>query len=665
MGGRTVVYEKASQRVGLVIGSAEESDKAGSNKSTRVLVVWDALSEAVPVQLGKGVIGGIFPSLLLLKHSSKEFLTSLWETDPGLVVQLVLENLPDKAGASKEIAHELTSAPSPIDAKAGDLGKILKSLVLKGLISPDPTRKGWFTASSSPNGTWPAHLQWIWDYGLKTSKNQVQAKHEDTATEVLNSNKVEKKTASSKKESSANPASEITAVKTGPTPAAFFISDLLGEPELEPTGFAGWLADPWDAAAEIDKLASARGGLPLKKASRSQWPVISLTARSSWLAGDAGQFSKIFSSTIISQVGKGTGLDFASKPWIKTELIKTKSVDFTDNKPLQILRADGNIEALTGPDVLILTQLREHILKSAKFKNDYLEARKLDQDGADQLLGAMVSRTPSGAKRLQLALRAAKVLRIDLKKILIFQDAPIEDIESTLRSDLATSQSQVQWLKEAASDRMSQILPNLNSLDKSLRVIAMVGEFGLFVDSKSLGHAFRKSMLASPTANYLANEMFNQTAVQELAERLETAEKSSFQLESALKELRATAFKEEAELRKLRDKLLQSRLEEEDGFAKDAASAKLPILKALARAMAAAHELLGSNPQAVARFEIIGDQVGLQPIGAPGASVLFDPLTHDSPEGEIATDEPVTIKNVGYKWQNGEAELVLLKALVL
>jgi len=662
---KAVVFEKSSDRVGLVIGQGEDSEKAGSNKSTRVLVLWKTDAEAVPVQLGRDVIGGTFPSLLLLKHSSKEFLESLWVADPGSVVRLALEAFPEKTAAAPGIVKELSKAPNSIETKAENVEKILKDLVLKKLVSLDPHRKGWHTLSSTPEGTWPERLQWLWDYESGAPKKQVRDVSAAPRSPSSPSKKGEKKTPSPKTELTKKHSTKITPAAAELAPAAFFVAELSGESAQEPAGYSNWLSSNWEAAGKIDQIAAIKGLLSLKKAKRSHWPVIALTTRSSWLAEDALIYSKIFSSAIIPQIARTSGLKWEAKPWIKVELIKTKSIDFGGCKPLQILRADENIEALTGPGIAVLAQLREHIMKSTKFKTDYLEARKHNQSTADQLLAATVARTAWGSGRLNLALRAVKALKIEPTAIPIFQDASVEDVETTLRSDLVSSPAHAQWLRDVASERINQVLPNLIGLDASLRIISMVSEFGLLLDPKILGQTFRKAMVGDPNAKYLVNEVFNEAVVHDHAERLQIAETGMSRLDSALKALQATALKEKAELKRLQDKLLQSRSDEEHELSKDAMFAKLPILKALARAMAAAHELLEHNPQAVARFEIIGDQVGLQTIGAPGSSVLFDPINYDSPAGGIATGESVTVQNVGYKWQDGESELVLLKALVI
>jgi hypothetical protein len=659
MGGKEVVFDKVSKRVGLVISST------AGKETTRKLVLWEPNSQPIETQLGKNIIGGQFPSLLILKHSAQEFLESLWQTDEGAVVRMALDSLPEKQGSAKDVVKKLSSSPSPIEATDSHVGKILKALSAEALVTQDSSRKGWYSPSSALEAPWPAGLQWIWDYDSERPAQMVKSSNDEEPATVKTIEEIPKGSASLPSDSPLESAPEAAATTITLDPPEFFISEILGGSGLEPEGYATWLASPWDAATSIDSKATMKGAQSLKKAKQSHWAIISLTHRSSWQDNDAPLFSKIFNSSIISQIGKSSTLDFASKPWIKIELIKAKSVDFTASTPLQILRADERIEALAGSGVVALAQLRDHILKSTKFKIDYLESRKQDQAEIEKLLVETVVRTPWNSGRLPLAIKAIKTLRLDLQKLSIFQDASIEDVEATLKSELASTPAQKQWLREAAGKRVNQTLPNLSGMENALRVLSMVKEFGLLVDSKSLGQALRKSMLNDPNTNYLVIEIFNESAVQDQAALLEEAEKRAQRDNASLKELVITVSKNEAELKRLQGKLNHSRSAEEDGLAKEAASAKLPILKALARSMAAARELLDGNPQGLARFEMIGDQVGLQTIGVAGSQVPFDPEVHESGDRDVQRGEMVIIQNVGFSWQDGHSELVLLKALVL
>lgn len=116
---------------------------------------------------------------------------------------------------------------------------------------------------------------------------------------------------------------------------------------------------------------------------------------------------------------------------------------------------------------------------------------------------------------------------------------------------------------------------------------------------------------------------------------------------------------------------LQSQLDEAaqaQGVAHDAVivQAERDAHRALARVLATvgseAHRL--DADQLVSRLQQLVRIHGIEPIGAVGEQLAFDPTFHDAPGGRPTPGSRVHVGRPGYKWIREDAEEVLVKALV-
>ena len=116
---------------------------------------------------------------------------------------------------------------------------------------------------------------------------------------------------------------------------------------------------------------------------------------------------------------------------------------------------------------------------------------------------------------------------------------------------------------------------------------------------------------------------------------------------------------------------LQSQLDgavQSQGTAHDAVivQAARDAFRALARILAT----VGSEArrldadQLITRLQQLVRIQGIEPIGAAGEELAFDPALHDAPGGRPAPGTSVHVGRPGYKWIREDAEEVLVKALV-
>lgn len=233
-------------------------------------------------------------------------------------------------------------------------------------------------------------------------------------------------------------------------------------------------------------------------------------------------------------------------------------------------------------------------------------------------------------------------------------------------SDADTTRlTRVDSWRERIAEIAEQAVAAATTRSRLLRLLS-AGAVATSVTTDTAVFAIRRVAGADASVAEWLHALGNQEQIEALAGEVTQLEDavSSASTELAAQRARALEAAERAEK-------LQSQLDEavqSQGAAHDAVivQAERDAYRALARILAT----VGSEArrldadQLITRLQQLVRIQGIEPIGAAGEELAFDPVLHDAPGGRPAAGTRVHVGRPGYKWIRDDAEEVLVKALV-
>ena len=656
MSGVQAVYEKSLGRFGLEVND--------SSDSKRKLVAWSKSS--LPVERTASshdrspLINIPVPSVRFLKYAATEHLDKIWANSPSDLVCLALGETTSGAKSATELFEYLTSQPHPLEVKdAGEVLKVLKRLDSEGLV------KGKVTTKSGPTNTTkyaltgvfdpclPDDYLWLLSYSLPVSKTK-------------KSRSPEPKEASARKKNT----TRMIAVENAPlvevSVVEYFQLELRGEKAREPEGYLQWLRDPWSAVEDVRRSLSEDGPWTIGKAGNKHYPIISLVNPELFSSADGQIHKKAVLANLVEILARADEEQLNEIQWLKRFLLAESKLDLDSKDPLDILRAGAALRSLLGTENKMSDYIIGHILKDESFKRKVPDSKK--RHGGNEFASAftdLITETGFSAGRYELAVRGVRDFRLQLELAQLLEGANLEQTAELLNTELFKIDALRPQLLEAVRGRIDKLVPTLTKVGDVARVLELVESFGLEIDPEKFGRTLRKSLTGSVNSRYLARGVSDEDLVTELEQKLEAASQvSAFQAQELVDKAEALSAAQ-AEIQRLKAASLSNRQQEEQMNLHDLKAARLPVIKAMARVLAAAHELLSDNPHSISRMEIIAEQVGLQNIGRIGNSIDFDLATCEDPTAAAQQGDLVEVQNVGYTWHDGAEEVLILKAVVI
>gem|GEM_PF-4418128 len=650
------VYEKSLGRFGLEI--IDPSD------SKRKMVAWSSSSapvERITSGPSKPTLINIpVPSVRFLKYAATDHLDEIWATNPQNLICLALSEASPGGTSARELFGYLSSQPHPLGVK--DAGEILK--VLKEL-ETDGRAKGKITTKSGPTNATkysllgdfeaclPEDYLWLLSYRLPVTTTRKTASVAEQKTPKA------KKPPANRPSVTIEPSIEISALE-------HFQHEVRGDRSAEPEGYLHWLRDPWSAAAEMQRSIRSDGSWSIRKAASKHYPVISMVNPELLNASDRPIHKKAVLSNLVPIMAKSSQKQLEELSWLKRLLLSESKLDLSGKDALDVLIAAAALRSLVGSENKISDYVIGHILKDESFRKTVLEAKKRhgDKDVAKAFEGLMLE-TGFDEGRYALALRGVRDFRLQVDAAQILEGASLRQALDLLSTDLVKIDAQRPHLLGAVSHRLNQLIPGLTKVTALTEVLEVVERFGLEIDPEHFGRAFRKSLTGSTNARYLAGSIFDESRVLELEEEVAAITQVSATQAIELRAVSGSLSEAQNEIKRLKTASTASRQQQEDMTLHDLKAARLPIIRAMARALAASHELLFENPHSISRLEIIAEQVGLRNVGRVGEKIEFDLTRCEDPAGTAHPGDIVEVQNVGYTWDDGVDEVLILKAVVI
>jgi hypothetical protein len=453
-----------------------------------------------------------------------------------------------------------------------------------------------------------------------------------------------------------------------------FLRAAADESAITPEGFENWASRPFDQSVDVIKMRLAHGAIQLKKPRVFAYPLISLLPDEIWSSSKttSSLLARIRNASLLDTIAQNWDANWQEFPHLN-DLISSKLDVGKSVPPLVALKVIAMLGKLEIQDSALAIKLFEKGLKGAALKRNFSK-EIADQDGQavnrifelaansfskaelrNQFLVWLVSRT-------QLPFSAEMLAGYSLVGL----NALLTEIASAMEDEAAALKPQrLAEVFREVSAFSSDLFEQVGGEESLLAAISLQSRYPLEFDHDRLARFVISSLNKSERLQGLGRAISGANAAKEI-------ERQRDELEVKLAEVTTKSMHLEEDLRSIQLELVENRKRslgqrQEEQLSSHSAQKdlELPLLKMLARALSAAHEFLSKNEGAIGRFEILSDQAGLEKIGIPGQEVAFDPKFHNDPEEESQVGQLVVIQNVGFKTDNKDESIVLLKATVI
>ncbi|MCF8529221.1 MAG: hypothetical protein K9G13_03645 [Aquiluna sp.] len=670
MSGVAAVIEVDSKRVGLQVLGFEKSP----------LVIWGPgqKPEIFKNRTANGSLTVVVPvnSFRFLQYAAVEHLEKIWKESPADVLLLLLSEKPETGRSAKDLCEVLRSQPHPLievkdevpkrvrgntddapkekDPCRSEILKQLKDLVKLGVAEsvkmPATETTNFRVVGNQLVSLVPEERSWLLDQHSNT--------RELPSLPAIVSKSSSTPATPSPEEYPPEPLTKVGALR----------AQLLGKKPPLPEGFEDWLADPLIASRELLNDFSTSGELSILKAKKEHLPVIALLGpEHSSTKEEVGAFYKAFNSSVVGLLSLNNSQAMFEMKWFSKALdsaCESLAASLPSHTCIEVLTAALNTLKHTGAESKPSQVFRHHILTNKSFDRKFKIEEKANPGLLSRKIIDLAIGLPFDAQRIEFGLKIMTGFGVDIEFSELLQGAELKDLELALNLAFHIENIDRSSLLTSVDLLLGEVLRKPTNSGAIFRILELVEKYGLEVEPKAFGTALKRSLQASPKTRNLVAGLSNDEQLAatefELSELRKQVEIATLQVE----ELTSISANDKAQIARLTSLATESRKEHEESILSDIRSAKIPVIKAMARALSASIELLDSKPSAISRLEMIAEQVNLFTIGKPGEEVEFSKALHEDPEGSLEIGSEGVVHNVGFRWQDDGKEVIVLRAVV-